>query len=493
MCRRGEQSRDERSDPRRGYGTYLPDDRREEDAREREEHEGERGRERGHERERGAGGGGRGGAGGSGRERERERDARGGRREEGGGYERPRGGGGGSGGRRKLTGLDIDETDFDTTKGVSTVKSFEDMGLREALLRGAYAYGFEKPSAIQQRALVPLLKGRDVIAQAQSGTGKSSMIALVACQLSDPGSREPQVLVLSPTRELAIQTEQVTTALGTYDAVKAHSCVGGKSVGEDLRTLEAGVQVVSGTPGRVFDMIRRGALRAKGLKLLIIDEADEMLGRGFQEQIYDVYRYLPPEVQVVLVSATMPRDVLEMTNKFMTDPVRVLVKRDELTLEGIRQFFVAVEREEWKFDTLCDLYDTLTITQAVIFCNSRKKVDWLSAKMREAHFTVSAMHGEMAQKERDQVMSEFRSGDSRVLISTDVWARGIDVQQVNLVINYDVPSSRENYIHRIGRSGRFGRKGLAINFATDADLKSLRELEAYYSTVIAEMPAALQC
>ena len=177
-----------------------------------------------------------------------------------------------------------------------------------------------------------------------------------------------------------------------------------------------------------------------------------------------------------------------MTTKFMNDPVRVLVKRDELTLEGIKQFFVAVEREEWKFDTLCDLYDTLTITQAVIFCNTRRKVDWLASKMREANFTVSAMHGDMPQKERDAIMEEFRSGGSRVLIATDVWGRGLDVQQVSLVINYDLPNNRELYIHRIGRSGRFGRKGVAINFVKSDDIRILRDIEQYYSTQIDEMP-----
>ncbi|EPQ07868.1 Eukaryotic initiation factor 4A-III [Myotis brandtii] len=180
----------------------------------------------------------------------------------------------------------------------------------------------------------------------------------------------------------------------------------------------------------------------------------DLLTRKLVLEVYDVYRYLPPATQVVLISATLPHEMLEMTNKFMTDPIRILVKRDELTLEGIKQFFVAVEREEWKFDTLCDLYDTLTITQAVIFCNTKRKVDWLTEKMREANFTVSSMHGDMPQKERESIMKEFRSGTSRVLISTDVWARGLDVLQVSLVINYNLPNNREFYIHRIGRSGR---------------------------------------
>ncbi|RSH83508.1 RNA helicase [Apiotrichum porosum] len=381
-----------------------------------------------------------------------------------------------------------DKLIFESSESVAVAPTFEALNLREDLLRGIYAYNFEKPSAIQQRAIVPILRGRDVIAQAQSGTGKTATFAISALQSLDMNVRETQALILSPTRELAVQIQTVVLALGDYMNVSCHACIGGTSVGEDIRKLEAGQQVVSGTPGRVFDMIRRRNLHTKDIKMLILDESDELLNKGFKDQIYDIYRYLPPATQVVIVSATLPHDVLEMTTKFMTDPIRILVKRDELTLEGIKQFFVAVEKEDWKFDTLCDLYDTLTITQAVIFCNTRRKVDWLTEKMREANFTVSSMHGEMVQKERDAIMSEFRSGQSRVLITTDVWARGIDVQQVSLVINYDLPSSRENYLHRIGRSGRFGRKGVAINFVTTEDVRILRDLEQYFSTQIDEMP-----
>jgi len=243
-----------------------------------------------------------------------------------------------------------------------------------------------------------------------------------------------------------------------------------------------------GTPGRVFDMINRRALRMDSVQLFVLDEADEMLSRGFKDQIYEVFQFLPDKVQVALFSATMPSEVLEVTSRFMRDPIRILVKRDELTLEGIKQFFVAVEKEEWKFDTLCDLYDTLTITQAVIFCNTRRKVDWLTDKMRKANFTVASMHGEMPQEERDSIMDQFRKGETRVLITTDLWARGIDVSQVSLVINYDLPNNRELYIHRIGRSGRFGRKGVAINFVKSDDIRILRDIEQFYSTQIDEMP-----
>lgn len=233
---------------------------------------------------------------------------------------------------------------------------------------------YERPSAIQQRAIQPIINGRDVIAQAQSGTGKTATFSIGILQNIETTLRETQALVLSPTRELAVQIQNVLLALGDYMNVQVHACIGGASVAEDIRKLDYGQHIVSGTPGRVFDMIRRKNLRTRNIKMLVLDEADELLNQGFKEQIYDIYRYLPPGTQVVVVSATLPHEVLEITTKFMTDPVRVLVKRDELTLEGIKQFFVAVEREEWKFDTLCDLYDTLTITQAVIFCNTRKKV-----------------------------------------------------------------------------------------------------------------------
>jgi len=392
--------------------------------------------------------------------------------------------------RKKTGGLNEgeDKMEFETSSDIKLYNTFESMGLREDLLRGIYNYGFEKPSAIQQRAIVPVITGRDVIAQAQSGTGKTATFSVGVLQSIDVAMAETQALILSPTRELAQQIQKVCLALGDFMNVQVHCCIGGKNMAEDIRKLDAGVHVVSGTPGRVFDMISRRHLRTRNIKMLVLDEADEMLSRGFKEQIYDVYRYLPPATQVVLVSATLTNDVLAITKKFMTDPIRILVKRDELTLEGIKQFFVAVEKEEWKFDTLCDLYDTLTITQAVIFCNTRRKVDWLTNEMRKANFTVASMHGEMTQLERDEIMKSFRSGENRVLITTDIWARGIDVQQVSLVINYDLPNNRELYIHRIGRSGRFGRKGVAINFVKQDDIRILRDIEQFYSTQIDEMP-----
>jgi len=366
--------------------------------------------------------------------------------------------------------------------------NFDEMNLREDLLRGIYAYGFEKPSAIQQRAIIPCIRGRDVIAQAQSGTGKTATFSISILQQLDLNIKSCQALILAPTRELAQQIQKVVLALGDFMGVTCHACIGGTNVKEDARKLEIGAQVIVGTPGRVSDMITRKALSTKNIKLFVLDEADEMLSRGFKEQIHEVFTKMPFNIQVNLLSATMPVEVLEVTKKFMRDPIRILVKKEELTLEGIKQFYVSVGKEEWKLETLCDIYETLTITQAVIFCNTRRKVDWLTQQMHAKDFTVSAMHGDMDQKEREVIMREFRSGSSRVLITTDLLARGIDVQQVSLVINYDLPNNRENYIHRIGRGGRFGRKGVAINFVTDEDKTSLKEIETFYNTQINEMP-----
>lgn len=376
------------------------------------------------------------------------------------------------------------ETNWD-----EVVDSFDEMDLVEDLLRGIYAYGFEKPSAIQQRAIKPCIKGHDVIAQAQSGTGKTATFAISILQKIDINKQKPQALVLAPTRELAQQIQKVVMSLGDYQQVNCHACIGGTSVKTSIQQIQKlAPQVVVGTPGRVLDMISRGVLETGEMSMFVLDEADEMLSRGFKEQIYNIFRCMPGNTQVVLLSATMPADVLEVTKKFMRDPIRILVKKEELTLEGIKQFYVLVEKEEWKLDTLIDLYATLTITQAVIFLNTRRKVDWLTQKLEDQDFTVSRLHGDMDQKDRELIMKEFRSGSSRVLITTDLLARGIDVQQVSLVINYDLPSNRENYIHRIGRGGRFGRKGVAINFVTNDDKRVLNDIEKFYHTSVEEMP-----
>ncbi|EAZ63353.1 Eukaryotic initiation factor 4A (eIF4A) (eIF-4A) [Scheffersomyces stipitis CBS 6054] len=379
---------------------------------------------------------------------------------------------------------DLIETNYD-----NVVYKFDDLNLKPNIVRGIFGYGYETPSAIQQRAILPITEGRDVLAQAQSGTGKTATFTISALQRIDENEKSTQALILAPTRELALQIKNVITSIGLYLNVTVHASIGGTSMQDDIEAFRSGVQVVVGTPGRVFDMIERRYFKTEKVKMFIMDEADEMLSSGFKEQIYNIFRLLPETTQVVLLSATMPQDVLEVTTKFMNNPVRILVKKDELTLEGIKQFYINVELEDYKFDCLCDLYDSISVTQAVIFCNTRSKVEFLTTKLKAENFTVSAIHADLPQAERDTIMKEFRSGSSRILIATDLLARGIDVQQVSLVINYDLPSNKENYIHRIGRGGRFGRKGVAINFVTERDVGMMREIEQFYSTQIEEMPA----
>ncbi|EAS00033.2 DEAD/DEAH-box helicase (macronuclear) [Tetrahymena thermophila SB210] len=378
-------------------------------------------------------------------------------------------------------------TDIETN-WFESVDSFHKLQLKEDLLRGIYGYGFEKPSPIQQCGIIPIIKGKDTIAQAQSGTGKTATFSIATLQVIDTSSPHTQALILAPTRELAQQTITVIMYLGEFLKVSAYACTGGTDPKEDRKRLREGVQVVVGTPGRVLDLIQKKTLVTDHLKLFILDEADEMLGRGFKDQINKIFQNLPHDIQVALFSATMAPEILEITKQFMRDPATILVKNDDLTLDGIKQFYIALDKEEWKFDTLVELYNNIEIAQAIIYCNTKKRVDELRDKLIEKNMTVSAMHGEMDQQNRDLIMKEFRTGTSRVLITTDLLSRGIDIHQVNLVINYDLPLKKESYIHRIGRSGRFGRKGVAINFVVPADAKFLKETEKYYQTQIVEMP-----
>jgi translation initiation factor 4A len=383
-------------------------------------------------------------------------------------------------------------------------ESFDDMGLKDELLRGIYSYGYEKPSAIQQKAIVPTISGKHIIGQAQSGTGKTATFVIGVLNRIDYERKVCQALILAPTRELANQNHAVVNALGDYMGIEAYSAVGGTKVETDAEALQGGKHVIIGTPGRVLDLLQRKHLDPRNIFAMVLDEADEMLSRGFKDQIYDIYQFMPSDCQICLFSATMPQDALEMTTNFMENPLRILVKQEELTLEGIRQFFIDCEKDDWKLDTLCDLYDTLNIAQAVIFCNSKKRVDQLRDELSAKEFPVSAIHGEMLPKVRKDILDEFRKGKSRILIATDLLARGIDVHGVSLVINFDLPRNpeyrnnpdrnlkvnAEKYLHRIGRSGRFGRKGVAINLiGSHHDQELLKELEGHFSTRIEEMPS----
>eukprot|EP00696_Hemimastix_kukwesjijk_P011178 gnl/Hemi2/24032_TR8061_c0_g1_i1.p1 gnl/Hemi2/24032_TR8061_c0_g1~~gnl/Hemi2/24032_TR8061_c0_g1_i1.p1 ORF type:complete len:405 (-),score=89.12 gnl/Hemi2/24032_TR8061_c0_g1_i1:245-1459(-) len=389
-------------------------------------------------------------------------------------------------------GLDrsVQPSDIEMSNWTETVGSFDDMNLREDLLRGVYAFGFETPSAIQAKATMPFIRGRDVIAQAQSGTGKTAAFAIGILQnlRLDLGC---QAMVLCPTRELATQIHQVFLGLSDRMGARIHVSIGGRNMREDMRVCEIGVHVIVGTPGRVYDLLTRGCLNTDDVRMWVLDEVDQMLGMGFRDMMYEIFRMLPITVQVGLYSATMPEEVIELTRKFTNDPVRILVKKEQLTLQGITQFFIQVDSEDFKLDTLCDLYNSLTVTQSLIYVNTKRKVDWLADQMKFRSFTVSYIHGDMDYNEREVVMKEFRTGSSRVLISTDLLARGIDVQAVSLVINYDLPKEKECYLHRIGRSGRYSRKGVAINFVSGTEMFYLKDIESFFGTQIDEMPAGV--
>jgi len=371
---------------------------------------------------------------------------------------------------------------------VSSYHKFDDMELSMDILRGIYSYGFEEPSVIQQRAIIPFKEGKDVIAQAQSGTGKTGAFTIGILSRIKIDLMSPQALVLAPTRELAEQINGVVKGIGGNLGVKTRMCVGGRKALEDSKAIRQGVHIIVGTPGRIIDLLKRGSLCPDSLRCLVLDEADEMLSLGFQEDIRTIFKYLPNDIQVGIFSATLPPEALEITTKFMEDPVRILVKQEELTLDGIVQFYVDCQRDEWKYGVLKELYEHLSISQAVIFCNSRKRVDRLKEDLERDNFTVSSTHGAMTSEERRDIMRKFREGGARVLIATDLLSRGIDVQQVSIVINYDLPKNKESYIHRVGRSARFGRKGMAINFVTKRDFQDLQDLEKYYDMHVDPMP-----
>jgi translation initiation factor 4A len=376
-----------------------------------------------------------------------------------------------------------------SSSDIVSYETFDDMGLRDDILRGIYSFGFEKPSAIQKVAILPVTQGKDVIAQAQSGTGKTGAFAIGLLQRIDPAIPHIQAIVVLPTRELADQVHMVVTSIGAHSGIKTVLAIGGERGMEQVRLITEGAHILIGTPGRIYDLItnRVGVQAVEQLKMMVIDEADEMLSEGFQDQIREIFQKIPQSAQVCLFSATLGNDVLALTARFMRSPVKILVKQDELTLDGIQQYYIPM-REQDKTPVLLDLYETMSITQCMIYCNSRTRVEELAETLRKNRFTVGAIHGHMTWDDRNRIMKEFRTGHLRVLISTDLLARGIDVQQVSIVINYDIPREIPKYLHRIGRSGRYGRKGLGINFVTEQTWEQLRLIQDYYRTEIAEMP-----
>ncbi len=369
-------------------------------------------------------------------------------------------------------------------------ETFDVMGLKDNLLRGILSYGYEKPSIVQTKGIVPVIKGNDCVIQAQSGTGKTATFSIAALELVDKNIESCQVIILNPTREIADQTLNVIRSLGNYLDYNIEAAIGGKKL--NINYIYK-AQIIVATPGRIYDIINRGLIDMKTLKILILDEADQMLDKGFKDQLNDIFQYINPESQISIYSATMPNDIIFLTDKFMKNPKKILIKKENLTLEGIKQFYIYLQNEHDKYNTLIDLYQSLFIGQSIIYCNSKKKVVWLSEQLNEQGYSISNIHGDMLQKERDEIMIKFRKNLTRVLITTDLLSRGIDVQQVSLVINYDLPRDKQSYIHRIGRTGRYGRKGVAINLvASENDIRHLNDIQKFYNTEICEMPSEIE-
>lgn len=369
------------------------------------------------------------------------------------------------------------------------INSWEELEIKQNLLRGIYANGFENPSPIQRKAIVPMIKKNDIIAQAQSGTGKTGCFTIATLELIDTTENYTQAIILSPTRELSCQIKSVVDKIGNnIKNLRTQLLVGGTSTDNDIKMLrENEPQILVGCPGRIHDMIRRKHINNK-IKLVVLDEADEMLSAGFKEQIYSIFQYLSNDIQICLFSATMPASLYSLAEKFMRNPIKIIVKTEQLTLEGIKQYYVNLDDDIQKYDTLKDLFSTFSVSQCIIYCNSVKRVADLYDAMSQDGYPVCQIHSNLDKSERQKNYDAFRSGTQRVLISSNVTARGIDIQQVSTVINFDIPKCTNTYLHRIGRSGRWGRKGTAINFITRRDYRQLRDIESFYSTQISELP-----
>ena len=369
--------------------------------------------------------------------------------------------------------------------------SFEDLELNDELLRGIYSYGFEKPSKIQYIS-IPLIKsGKDVIAQSQSGTGKTGAFSIGILNSIDTTIKKTQYIVLTPTHELAKQIYSVIENLSARMDITICKVIGKTSINESIMELKRDPQIIVATPGRLFDMISKRHIFTDNIKTLVLDEADEMLSGGFMEILYDIIKCMPKKCQMCLFSATMPKEILDLTSNFMDNPKRLLVNKEELTLEGIKQFYIDLKQYNWKFDVLYDIYETINITQSIIYVNSKNILNNLYDRLSRDEYPVSYIHGDMQTVEREKNLNDFKNGITRIMLSTDLLSRGIDIQQLSLVINFDLPRNKETYIHRIGRSGRYGRKGTAINFITSEDVEHMKEIENFYNTKIEEMPQNL--
>ena len=361
---------------------------------------------------------------------------------------------------------------------------FDTLGLDPKILRAITEMGFEEPSPIQAKAIPEVMAGHDVIGQAQTGTGKTAAFGIPLLQKIDPKNRKLQAIILCPTRELAIQVADEIRRLSKFmHGIKILPVYGGQDIGKQIRSLKGGVQLVIGTPGRVMDHLRRRTLRFDNLHTIVLDEADEMLNMGFREDIETILKDAPEERQTVLFSATMPKPIMEITKKFQNNAKVIKVTKKELTVPNIEQYYYDVKPKK-KEEVLSRLLDIYSPRLSVVFCNTKKQVDLLVNALLGRGYFAAGLHGDMKQAQRDRVMQGFRSGKTDILVCTDVAARGIDVDDVEAVFNYDLPQDDEYYVHRIGRTGRAGRVGRSFSFVSGREVYKLKEIQRYCKTKI---------
>ena len=365
---------------------------------------------------------------------------------------------------------------------------FDELGIMPQILRGIEEMGFEETTPIQAQAIPVVMEGKDIIGQAQTGTGKTAAFGIPMLQKTDASSKKTQTLILSPTRELAIQVAEELRNLGKYmHGIKILPVYGGQDITKQIRSLKGGIQVIVGTPGRVMDHLRRKTIRCDDVNMVVLDEADEMLNMGFREDIETILEYIPGEHQTVLFSATMPNPILEITRKYQNDAVTIKVTKKELTVSNIEQYYFDVKRKD-KVDVLTRLLDYYNPKGSIVFCNTKRMVDELAHELTMRGYFAEGLHGDMKQAQRDRVMSNFRKGKTDILIATDVAARGLDIDYVEAVFNYDIPQDDEYYVHRIGRTGRAGRTGKAFSFVKGKEVYKLKDIMRYCKTKIYAQP-----
>jgi superfamily II DNA/RNA helicase len=395
---------------------------------------------------------------------------------------------------------------YNYNEDLNIYNNFDNLNLKKELLKGIYAYGFEYPSDIQKISIKPIIDKRNIIAQSQSGTGKTACFGIGLIQNIDLSIKKTQCIILTPTRELAKQIYNVLESLTKFLPELNIDLVIGGNVGNYNTKInkfnhmkkEDNIinHILVATPGRLYDCIQKNKIDIKYIKTFVLDEADEMLSFGFYEQVSNILDFLNKKTQILLFSATIPPEMLKLIKScnLLNNPVEILVNEVNVTLDGIKQFYVAVS-DQYKYETLLELYNCININQAIIYSNNKRKVEDITKQLINDNFAANYISGDMKQIERNAVMEEFRSGGIRVLVTTDLLARGIDIQQISLVVNYDIPNDIESYIHRIGRSGRFGRKGVSINFLDPTksyEKKIMRDIEDIYKCTIEELPLDFQ-